>query len=461
MAKKKEESTNEKIVRLYKEGYNFDEISRTMEIPKGNIIGIVEKYFPDYQSYVQPTIDHAALEEKDNKERSSKSKFNVPGIFSRNKGDKDNHAEAEKLNINIDMDENGFIDRTVQGIAQMLKKGRSVADTAEFFNKEKAEVQAVHDVMDEHFKRVEAAKAAEAAAKEPEIKEQPVSAFSKKEEFSTGLEPEKPVKKASKSKYQPPVYSKRTDPKPVSASYGLANNEKNTSAAETAQSISLFDEKADTANIDLTQVEKDTTNIDLTKVEKDTANIDLTAVEPEKATIDLVADAREKKQEHSVSLLDEAPAQSTAPAVEETPEMPSIESVSLEALDALGSRTQKPAETTPEIPDINYSYESTSDKSKEEDSDMTPMEKMKQFAQEQIALNNQKIEELKTKKTDAENNAFDCNTKVESMKREIEEMQAKLLVLIDEKDKAGKIVSDINDEIEAINKENAEYGSYL
>ena len=92
---------------------------------------------------------------------------------------------------------------------------------------------------------------------------------------------------------------------------------------------------------------------------------------------------------------------------------------------------------------------------------MSALEKMKQFAQEQIALNNKKIDELKSKKTDAENNAFDCNTKVEAMKKEIEDMQAKLLILIDEKDKAGKVVSDINDEIEAINKENADYGTYL
>ena len=47
------------------------------------------------------------------------------------------------------------------------------------------------------------------------------------------------------------------------------------------------------------------------------------------------------------------------------------------------------------------------------------------------------------------------------MKKEIEDMQAKLLVLIDEKDKAGKVVSDINEQIEAINKENADYGTYL
>ena len=70
---KKQESTNEKIVRLYKEGYSFDEISRTMEIPKGNVIGIVEKYFPDYQTYVQPQIDHSAIEAKN--EKGSRASF--------------------------------------------------------------------------------------------------------------------------------------------------------------------------------------------------------------------------------------------------------------------------------------------------------------------------------------------------------------------------------------------------
>ncbi len=442
-----------------------------MEIPKGNIIGIVEKYFPEYETYVQPKIDHAALEEK---EKGQKSKFSVPGIFNRGKNDKDNHAEPEKVSINVDMDENGFVDRTVQGIAQMLKKGRSVADTAEFFNKEKAEIQAVYDNMDEHFRRLE-------ASKEPEVKdnaaeEESVSAFSKKEEFSTGLEPEKPVKKASKSKYQPPVYSKRTDPKPVSASYGLASSDDTAEKKEepkpaepaAVEPVSLLTEEKDTSNIDLTKVEADTSNIDLTKVEADTSDIDLTKQEEEKATIDLLAETK-PAEEHKVSLLEELTAAAAAESekaeervslVDETPEMPSIEPIGLDVLEE--KLTKAPTPVTDDIPDIGYNnFAASTDNSKEEDSGMTPMEKMKQFAQEQIALNNQKIEELKSKKTDAENNAFDCNTKVETMKKEIEDMQAKLLVLIDEKDKAGKIVSDINDEIESINKENAEYGNYL
>ena len=55
---RKNESTSEKIVRLYKEGCSVDEIARVMEIPKGNIPNILEKHFPDYQNYVQPEKRH-------------------------------------------------------------------------------------------------------------------------------------------------------------------------------------------------------------------------------------------------------------------------------------------------------------------------------------------------------------------------------------------------------------------
>jgi hypothetical protein len=92
---------------------------------------------------------------------------------------------------------------------------------------------------------------------------------------------------------------------------------------------------------------------------------------------------------------------------------------------------------------------------------MSAMEKMKKFAEEQIALNNQKIAELQEKKVGAENNAFDCNTKVEAMQKQIEDLKAQLEILVAEKNKAGEVVSGINEEIESIKKENSDYQSYL
>ena len=471
---KKKENMNEKIVRLYKEGYNFDEISKLLTIPKGNIVGIVEKYFPDYQSYQQPQIDHAAIDEKESK--STKSKIpNVGGFFKRNGKDKDSHNN-DNVTINLEMDEEGFLDKTTQGIANMLKNGKSAADTAEFFNRSRADIQAVEEVMGEHFRRVEAH--TPPAPKPPE----PTEEEKKFSNFATGLEAE--VSKPVRPKYTPPTYSKRDDPKPVSAAYGLAaeskpvikvddpadevkeepKEEKPVSLLEEeveTKDISLLEKEEETKDISLLEQEPETKDISLLEQEEETAEISLTdADEPEENKVSLIDDDNESSSENdnSVSLID--PIEMPDEEDEEEFEIPSIEPVSLEALEKELVKAPEPVE---DIPEIGYENKSEEDNSeiKEVSPSMGAMEKMKQFAQEQIALNNKKIEELKTKKTDAENDAFDCNTKVEAMKKEIEDMQAKLLVLIDEKDKAGKVVSDINEEIEAINKENADYGTYL
>lgn len=433
---KKSESTNEKIVRLYKEGHNFDEIARTMAIPREHIPKIIEKYMPDYETYVQPEIHHEPEPEEKHKKGliSNIAKTNVSTLIKRGKkASEETEADAQPA-INLEMDENGFVDRTVAGIAQMLKKGRSVADVAEFFNREKSEIKAVEECMGEHFSRMEKAEAAAerkkaetASANKAEEEKRPTV---RTNEFATGLEAPK-TEKASRPKYTPPTYSKRNDPKPVSASYGLASDVTPAPEVKPAEPVSLLSQPEPTKNINL--------------VAESTA--------PEKPhEVKLVPDdadftRTENKPKPSVKL------------TEDIPEMPSIEPISLDVLDK--ELAVKAADPVPEIPDIGYDKSSASADNKEENSGMSPMEKMKQFAQEQIALNNQKIEELKTKKVDAENNAFDCNTKVEAMKKQIEDMQAQLLVLIDEKNKAGEIVSGINDEIESINQENIEFGNYL
>ena len=444
---KKQESTNEKIVRLYKEGYSFEEISRNMEIPKGNIIGIVEKYFPDYQTYVQPQIDHSAVEEKN--EKSSKGKF--PGVPFLKRGNKDKDEHSEPVTVNLEMNEEGFVDKTSVGIAKMLKNGRGVSDTAEFFNKTKADIQAVRDVMDEHFRRVE-------ANKKPEPPKEPDPEENKFANFATGLEAEQP--KATRPKYTPPTYSKRDDPKPVSASYGLVDNKPleekpveepapapaEPEVTEPAAEAAVETEVVDEAELLRKAVEE--ANLPPI-IEKDEVVEHKVSLLPDEEVSSDTAEA----DSHKVSLIDDVPE-------DEVLEIPSIESVSPEELEKELTKAPEPVEDIPEI-GFDDTSDNTNDEIKEVYPGMSALEKMKQFAQEQIALNNKKIDELKSKKTDAENNAFDCNTKVEAMKKEIEDMQAKLLILIDEKDKAGKVVSDINDEIEAINKENADYGTYL
>ncbi|SEK23315.1 hypothetical protein SAMN05216469_101193 [Ruminococcus albus] len=442
LAKKKEESTNEKIVRLYKEGYSFDEISRSMNnIPKANVIGIVEKYFPEYKSYVQPKVDHSITDDND---KAQKAKFPGVGFLKRNPKADDHPV---KITVNLDMDDEGFLDKHTEGIAKMLKDGRSVNDIAEFFNKDKADILAVRDVMDEHFRRVEACKKAEPApAKTTEPEDNKFS------NFATGLEGDQ-IAKPVRHKYTPPTYSKRDDPKPVSASYGLASNEPAAEEKPVEETV-----KAETSIDTIDEAE-------LLRKAVEEANlppvIEKEEVEEHKVSL-LPSDddngSGEHAVDHKVSLIDDVPED---PAMDEILEIPSIESVSPEELEKELTKAPEPVEDIPEIGYENNTEEVVSKEVKEVYPGMSALEKMKQFAQEQIAANNKKIEELKSKKTDAENDAFDCNTKVEMMKKEIEEMQAKLLVLIDEKDKAGKVVSDINEEIEAINKENADYGTYL
>ena len=498
MAKRKDETTNEKIVRLYKEGHSFDDISRIMEIPKGNIVGIVEKYFPEYQTYEQPKLDHSAGEEK---EKGQKGRIPGVGFFKRGgKSEKEEHKEAAPT-INLDMDEAGFLDKTARSIAQLLKT-KTVNEVAEFFGRDKADINAVKDLMEEHFRRVNAEK-----NKDKPASEEPES------EFATGLES---TPKVVKRKYNPPTYTKRDDPKPVSAAYGLIEEEKKTEVPV---------ETAETAAAEVTgpEVQQDTYEEEsepeiftgLTpemeaKLEEEAAKSkDMFAPKSnEPHTVSLLPDENKEekaKEEHKVSLID------SMGSDDGEPEIPSIEPVSEEVLEKeLTRNTETFTEDIPGISlveelkkemelkgtekaesaeenkadaagvaestdsgdnagdsksddaDITNVTESVlTDSFKEASAGMTAMEKMRQFAQEQIALNNKKIEELKSKKTDAENNAFDCNTKVEAMKKEIEEMQAKLITLIAAKDDAGKIVADINDEIEAINKENADYNSYL
>lgn len=454
MARKREESTNEKIVRLYKEGMSFDEIHKTMEIPKGNIIGIVEKYFPDYQTYIQPKREGGVVEDKAPKGGRMP---NVGGLFKR--GGKE--TPLGKVTVNLDMDDSGFIDKEVQGIAKMLKNGKSFAEAAEFFNKEIADIQAVNDLLPEHMARYEASTAPK---KEPVPVKEPEPT-----KFATGLEPEgnKIAATKPKSKYVS-SYTKKEDPKPVSSAYGVSDKAeakeevKEEPKAETkteANKVSLLDNEEMPAVADLLKQEE-THDIDLTKKESETTDFDLIgeSTKEEPRTLSLVGgdDDKPAEEEHKVSLVD---------SMDEIPEMPSIEPISQEQLERELFKAVEPE--TDDIPEIGadvedeMKYTLLDEEQKEVGSGMTAQEKMKQFAQEQIALNNKKIDELKTSKTEAENEAFDCNTKVEAMKKEIEDMQAKLLVLIDEKDKAAKVVSDINDEIEAINKENNDYNSYL
>lgn len=404
---RKTESISDKIVRLYKEGYYVEEIAKMMEMPKDNVPKILEKHMPDYESFVQPERDHEAESEKSSK----KSVLSTPvsALFKRkSKKNDEEEPDLNKVSVNLTMNENGFIDRTVASIASMLQKGKTPAEMAEFFSKDISDIKAIENVMGEHFARLEQNQEEETVEAAPAVEEPAKPAYARPNVFTSGLE-------TGTAPTAKPVYSKRDEPAPISQSYGLAPEP-------------------------------------------------TPVAEPEPAAEPVSAPVVEEVYHEPVYV---EPAsyvepEFSKPAEDEIPEMPSIDPVSLDELDKELSKAPEP---TPEIPaigedDVNNDT-LTNNFAKEDESGMSPMEKMKKFAEEQIALNNRKIEELQSKKIDAENAAFDSNTKVTNVQKQIEELQLQLASLESEKAQAAEIVTSINEEIETIQKENAEFGSYI
>lgn len=393
---RKNESISDKIVRFYKEGYSIEEIARALEMPKDNVPRILEKHMPDYASY-QPGA------ENNNEEKAKKSSrgSGFSSLLGIGKKDKPAEPVPAKLAINLEMDENGFIDRNAANIAGLLQKGKSDADVAEFFSRDLSDVRAVKECMDEHFRRLDNGSPQEetdTTTVTEETEDRP--SYSRINPYTSGLEEDQPVKPV----YTPPTYNKRNDPKPVSASYGLAS---------------------------------------------DPAQM----VESEKVA--LVEDSVKEEPVHEVKLVpDDAdfsqpvikpgpiPSSSNADSDEDIPEMPSIEPVSLDALD---KELTKAPDPVPYIPDIGYEEKSES-VVVDEDAGLSPMEKMKKFAQMQIELNNKKIDELNSKKADAENVAFDCNTNVENFRKQMEEYNKQA-------DKYNKQAEEFNEKINDYNKQ--------
>ena len=416
---RKNESTSEKIVRLYKEGYSPDEISRLMEIPKGNIPNILEKHFPDYQSYVQPERKHDIELDKNAK------KSGIGGFFGR--GKKEEPADASSSMLNLDMDDEGFIDRSVAGIASMIKKGRSSKDICAFLNCTPADVEAVRLVMDEHFKRKEAAE----AAKKDAFKTGPDYEGPKVKE-STDLLKGSPVETASvqtpppaplpeQQEYVPPVY----DPVP----------ENPTMDELTVPNIDEITFESDIPKTPTTANETEE-EVEKSIEERAAENYEI----PSAAPITF-AQEEEKKEE----------AQQAEPAKEE------------EKADVTAQEAVKPA-FVPSFAakaDDKADEEDTTDYNIEEDDSMTPMEKMKKFAELQIKDNEEKIAELEKKAVTAKASAASVATKVGEIEAQIAKLRAEADKIVADKVKAEAEAADIDSQIAALKKENDEFMSYI
>lgn len=426
---RKNESTSEKIVRLYKEGCSVDEIARVMEIPKGNIPNILEKHFPDYQNYVQPERKHDIEPEKPAK------KGGIGGFFGRGKKEEP-AADASSSMLNLDMDDEGFIDRSVAGIASMIKKGRSPKDICAFLNCTPADVAAVSVVMDEHFRRKEAAETA------------------KKESFKTGPDYDGPKVKEStdlltgnsaadavssapvsvadfEQEYVPPVY----DPVPENPTMDeLTVPDVNDLVFE-----SDIPKTPATAHETEEEVEKSIEERSADNFEIPSASLpeisDLGAPVPE------MADAPEA----------EAQAEETAEAQpEETaePEAPAFTSSFTSPFTASSSEAED-------------SEEDTTDYNIEEDDSMTPMEKMRKFAELQIKDNEDKIAELEKKAEDAKASVDSVAARVGEIEAQIAKLREEADQIASEKVKAEAEAADIESQIAALQKENDEFKSYI
>ena len=144
-------------------------------------------------------------------------------------------------------------------------------------------------------------------------------------------------------------------------------------------------------------------------------------------------------------------------------EMPSIEPISLDDTMVV---SPAPESTMPSIEDEiaekkAAEAENTNNNEEGENMGMSPMEKMRMFAQEQIELNNKKIDELKASIAETEAKSLDLGKQASDIYEEIVKLQDKAKALNAEKEQVDIQISQVNAEIEGIRKENNEFKSYM
>lgn len=376
---------------MYKEGSSIEAIAKELGMPKDNVPKIIEKYMPDYADYTPSKNDKG--EKNTSEEKHKKSNFlNKPvGELFKKKNKNVEHEPVEKVeeepvkpaktNINLTMNENGFVDGTVRGIASMLQNGKDVSTIADFFNRDEDDIIAVRACMNEHFERANS-------------------------------------HSAEKSEQEIPDNNQN---KTVSGSYaGFTGLENIDSVNDTVDSTSGYNPP---------KYEAPDISADNSETSDEMPSIDTASMEE----LDKQLDALNKFNEEK--------------AVEKTEEMPSVETADMH-MDTI----------------INNADISNN----EEDDSMTPMEKMKQFAQEQIDINNKKIDELRSKKSDVDNVTYEIDRKLDTATQQLKELEAKIAelsklteTLNEQKSKAGAAKGDIDAQIAEIEKENEEFKSYF
>lgn len=455
---RKQESISEQVVRLYKEGHSIDEIAEYMQLNKGGALAILEKYMPDYENYNQPTgvVPLNAASNTNGVIGKLSSSFK-----KKKKGESTAPtAAAPTAAINLNYDENGFIDKHTESIAKMIRRGDSEKKISEFFNCTINDVKAVKTTLDKMTVETKAAAGSPAPAQSAEEEFNPFLSDKLKRDSNLSKMAEE---KASEQKEQQYSGYDPYGPNAVADPYAVpynANAPVKTATAVEVKTEELTEQPAveDMFSIDEFITEKPTTDANGEYIPNIKFEDDGLGEMPSISTDDLV--------------FDEPLAAASNDAIEAIGDvhfdMDSIDSV------------QTPTES--ETEQISFEL-------KESDAEMTPMEKMKMFAKQQIDENNAKLNSLNSEKDKAANelahdeaalaatrtSISECEGEISQLNIQLSEINAKLTdlssklseyqitenKLLDSTVRNRAAAQELDSSIAEILKENADYETYL
>lgn len=457
---RKQESTSEQVVRLYKEGYSIDQISEHMQMNKGAARALLEKYMPDYESYQQPAVT-SPIESGG----GVMSKISNP-FKKKKKNEAPAAAPVAATAINLNYDENGFIDKHTESIAKMIRRGDSDKKIAEFFNCTVSDVRAVKAAVDQMALNP---KPVQEAPAEQQTAEEDFNPFMtdkiKRDNNLSKLAEEKAAERDQYSGYDP------YGPDAVADPYAVAYD--NAPAADTAETV----EAAAMEELSAVAAEpaaEDTFSIDEFITEKPTTDANGEYIPDIKFEDDGLGEMPSISTDDLV--FDEPPAPAQTQYTDYTEPVDEIR-FDMDAIDST-TAVSAPAEE-----------EQISFELKESDAEMTPMEKMKMFAKQQIDDNNKKLDSLNAEKDRVANelahdeaelastrtNIEKCESEINELNNQLSEINAKLTDLsgklseyqLDENKLLDKTVSsraanqELENSIAEILKENADYETYL
>ncbi len=468
---KKQESTSEQVVRLYKEGHSIDDISAYMQLNKGAARALLEKYMPDYESYQQPTGVTPLTEQSG----GVMSKIGNP-FKKKKKNDNHSAAGAPAAALNLNYDENGFIDKHTESIAKMIKRGDSDKKIAEFFNCTINDVKAVKTAMDQMT--IEPKPAPQAASAQPDEEDfNPFMSDKIKRDNNLSKLAEEKAAEHAQVQEQPQEYSGYDPygPGAVADPYAVvyetdamqtasADVQNYTDYSEPAAEQTYTDEYTqqpaveDTFNIDEFITEKPTTDENGEYIPDIKFEDDGLGEMPSLSTDDLVFDEPlTTASNEAIEAIDDVHFDMDSVDSIETPAQPQEEQISFEL--------------------------------KESDAEMTPMEKMKMFAKQQIDENNAKLDSLNAEKDRTANelahdeaelasvrtNIEQCEGEISQLNAQLSEINAKLTdlssklseyqinetKLLDATVRSRAANQELENSIAEILKENADYETYL